>query len=64
MVKDKITGYLIDSEDVESMAVSLERLIKDLDLRKRMGENGLRYLKELDFFQNRSIEKLFMEYLK
>lgn len=61
VVEDGVTGFLVPQKDVVSLADKLEMLIKDEDLRVRMGQAGYRkYEKEFTFrkFENRLIEIL------
>ncbi|WP_165730499.1 glycosyltransferase [Polaribacter sp. 20A6] len=40
------SGFLVDEHDVEAMAEKMIMVIKDVDLSKKMGELGCRYIKE------------------
>jgi len=40
LVDDGKTGFLVKAEDAEAMADKIERLLLDIDLRRRMGELG------------------------
>jgi glycosyltransferase involved in cell wall biosynthesis len=40
MVEDGRTGYLVPPRNPEALAVAIVRLLKDRQLRRRMGENG------------------------
>jgi glycosyltransferase involved in cell wall biosynthesis len=44
LVKDGVTGIMVEPGDAESLAAALERLVLDPELRRRMGSQGrLRY---------------------
>lgn len=45
-VIDGETGYLVQNEDINSVTTSLNRLISDKELRKKMGNNGYQLFKE------------------
>jgi glycosyltransferase involved in cell wall biosynthesis len=60
-VEDGVTGFIVPQKDAEALAEKLEILIKDPDLRKRMGQAGReKYEREftLDKFENRLKEIL------
>ena len=44
-----VSGYVIDSADLKKLKHALETLIKDKDLRLRMGENGKRDIEKNDY---------------
>ncbi len=46
MVKDNVTGLVFDKGDVNSYAETLEKAIKDENLRKNLGENARRWVEE------------------
>ena len=61
VVDDGVTGFLVPQKDVKTLAEKLEMLIKDSDLRKRMGAAGrTKYECEftLERFENRMAEIL------
>jgi len=43
VINDK-TGYLVETYDNEGLSESISRLLKDPELRKKMGENGRRHV--------------------
>lgn len=46
IVTDHVTGFLVEPKDAVMLAESLIKLIKDKDLRIRLGKNGLRHFEE------------------
>ncbi|NQU86186.1 MAG: DNA recombination protein RmuC, partial [Mariniphaga sp.] len=46
VVQDKITGFIVGSEDVEACADALVSLVKDRNLRNQMGKAGRKFVKE------------------
>jgi glycosyltransferase involved in cell wall biosynthesis len=61
VVEDGITGFLVPQKNVNALADRLEILIKDADLRKKMGSAGRdKYEREftLKKFENRMVEIL------
>ena len=46
VVEKEVTGIVVPPANVEKTAVALERLVIDEELRKRMGENGRKMVKE------------------
>jgi glycosyltransferase involved in cell wall biosynthesis len=44
VVKDGETGYLVGQEDVEGLTSALQKLTINEELRKEMGQNGLRHI--------------------
>ena len=46
VVKDQVTGYLVEVGDHEGLARSIEMLLKDRDLRQQMGKQGRAWVKE------------------
>ena len=40
VVQDKVTGYIVENEDIEACTGALISLVKDRNLRKQMGEAG------------------------
>ena len=56
VVEDKRSGLLFDAENAEKLAEKLEILIKDLDLRRRMGQNGRERVEQL-FNRNKALEE-------
>lgn len=47
MVEDGVTGFLVEPEDVEEFARSVERLLQDESLRRQMGRAGRERAKKL-----------------
>ncbi len=60
-VADGETGFLIPYEDVSAATACLERLLGDADLRQRMGDAGIRRVRET-FAMDRYIEKVVAVY--
>lgn len=60
-VADGETGFLIPYEDVSAATACLERLLGDADLRHRMGDAGIRRVRET-FAMDRYIEKVVAVY--
>jgi glycosyltransferase involved in cell wall biosynthesis len=57
LIKNKKTGILINSGSSDEIYNALMVLIKDVDLRKKLGENGRKFVRE-----NYSLEKMIGEY--
>ncbi len=47
MVVDGVTGFLVAPRDDAAMAAAIVKLLKDPDLRQRMGQAGLARAREL-----------------
>ncbi len=47
VVKDGLTGFLCKPNDPESLSKNLELLVKDFELRKKMGEEGRKRVEKL-----------------
>ena len=61
LVKDGENGFVCERKDSLSLAVALEKLIKDSNLRRRMGERGYQRYKEeytLEAFERKFIEMM------
>lgn len=61
LVKDGENGFVCERKDSLSLAVALEKLIKDPNLRRRMGERGYQRYKEhytLEAFEQKFIETM------
>ncbi len=53
VVKNNITGFLVEKEDVEATAAVMEKLVLNEPLRKQMGKAGRDFVKEqFDFISN------------
>jgi len=48
-VKDGVTGLLVENGDVEALAEALIRVLQDDGLRRRLGENALKYAKQFSW---------------
>ncbi len=57
VVKDGVTGYLVEPKDVQGLTSALSRLLLDAGLRDRMGRNGRR-LVEPAFRKELMVEKI------
>ena len=53
VVKEGETGFLCDREDTDGLVSAVSKLVADDDLRRRMGEQGRRFVQE-----NHSLERL------
>ena len=49
LVRDGVTGALVDSDDIDQYVEALEAYIRDADLRRRHGEAGLAFAKTMDW---------------
>ena len=49
LVRDGVTGMLVDYSDIEGFADALEAYVRDPDLRRRHGEAGLEVAKTMDW---------------
>ena len=61
VVKNGENGFVCERKDPNSLAVALEKLIKDSNLRRRMGERGYQRYKEhytLEAFERKFIETM------
>ncbi len=63
LVKESETGVLIDPEDVEGLALAICHLVKNDGLRKRMGENGRKFVLE-NYTLKSSLEDMIKHYSK
>ncbi|MCK5348607.1 MAG: glycosyltransferase family 4 protein [Desulfobacula sp.] len=63
IVKDGQNGFLVQPHDIESLAEALEKLVKDSDLRSRMGRRGREIVKS-DFSEEIVVEKTLKLYSK
>lgn len=59
IIEDGVNGFITHSRDPQSLADCIEKLIKDEELRNRMGEAGRRKVVEL--FSESCFEKRFVE---
>jgi glycosyltransferase involved in cell wall biosynthesis len=48
-VKDGVTGLLVESGDVEGLAEALVRVLRDEGLRRRLGEDALKYAQQFSW---------------
>jgi glycosyltransferase involved in cell wall biosynthesis len=46
LVLDEVTGFIVPIDDAEAVAERIVRLLSDADLRRRMGEEGLKRVRE------------------
>ena len=60
-VRDGVTGLLVESGDVEGLAEALVRVLQDEGLRRRLGEDALKYAQQ--FSWDKTAEE-FMKILK
>ena len=61
VVKDGETGILVPPDDPQALAGAIRRLAEDVDLRKRMGENGRDFIEET-FSWEKSVEQMVALY--
>ncbi|MFO7321146.1 MAG: glycosyltransferase [Chloroflexota bacterium] len=53
LIEDGVTGYLIEPGNVDQLVDALERLVRDPELRRRLGRNGReKVVREFDLDQN------------
>ena len=57
LVRDGVTGTLVDASDIDGFADALEAYARDPELRRRHGEAGLAFAKTMDW--DRSIRPCF-----
>lgn len=57
VVLDGVTGFLVNEKDENMLADRIEQLVHDLNLRKKMGEEGRKRILELFGYKN-TIEKI------
>lgn len=55
VIEDNVTGYLFENNNPIDLKDKLELLVKNFDLRKKLGENGLKRVKE-DFSTQKFME--------
>jgi glycosyltransferase involved in cell wall biosynthesis len=55
LVRDGITGTLVDASDVDGFADALEAYARDPELRRRHGEAGLAFAKTMDWDRINSV---------
>lgn len=55
-IQDGINGYLIEVDDIQLTADRIVNLLKNIHLRKQMGKNGLRIVKEKFCMNNISLK--------
>jgi len=46
VVVNNVTGFLVESENVDAIADAIEKLVIDKNLRKEMGMKGRKFVKE------------------
>jgi glycosyltransferase involved in cell wall biosynthesis len=62
LVKDGITGFLVNYGDVNQLANVMTTILKDESLAKRMGENGRKAAKDYDWsIIGKKVEKLYQK---
>jgi D-inositol-3-phosphate glycosyltransferase len=49
LVQDEVTGYTVPASDVDALADRLSRLINDIDLRNRLGEQASRLAEDFNW---------------
>ncbi|MDI6751683.1 MAG: glycosyltransferase [bacterium] len=57
LVNDGKTGFLVKAEDAQALAESIEKLLLDKDLRKRMGEAGMEKIQK-EFSMDRLVKEM------
>ena len=64
-IEDGVTGYLCDPADISQMSESILKLVKDADLRKKMGFAGRKRVREkyLAIDRTKDIQKNILEVL-
>ena len=60
LVRHNVTGYLTPLQDVEALTEAVERLVRDPDLRQKMGRNARRMIAEPLSLANASAAQLAM----
>ena len=58
-LKDGVTGFLCQEKDIEALAEKIELLIKDSELRKKMGDNAVKFIERE--YSERSVRKKWKE---
>lgn len=61
VVKDNITGLLIEKPNVDLLITALQKLIQEPELRIKMGKNGRAFVKE-KFSLNESVDRMIQLY--
>ena len=57
LIEDGVTGLLVEQRDHEALAAAVARLMRDPDLRRRLGQAGLRRVRSR-FSHSRGIDQL------
>ena len=61
VVEDGVTGYVVESKDITEIQISLEKLVLDVNLRKKLGKAGKKRVEGLyDWAQN--VDKMIKIY--
>lgn len=63
IIKDGVTGFLVDPENPEAIASKVIELINDNDLRKKIGKSARQYVIE-NFEWNKNVDQMIDEYYK
>lgn len=63
IIKDGVTGFLVDPENPEAIASKVIELINDDDLRKKIGKSARQYVMD-NFEWNKNVEQMIDEYHK
>lgn len=63
-VKDKITGELVECENVDELSKSIDRLYLSGKLCQKYSDNSLKYLKDTMSMWEKELERIYYEYRK
>lgn len=63
VVQDKITGFIVPSEDVHEASLAIEKLVANEDLRIKMGELGRKRVEE-KFDWKKNVDLMMSQYKK
>jgi glycosyltransferase involved in cell wall biosynthesis len=66
VIEDNVSGILVPNGDGDALAKAMIKLIDDAELRRRLGENGRRFVEEKfdTKKQIKDLEAIFYEYSK
>lgn len=66
LIKNGETGLVVPMKDSTAMAVAIEKLLADMEIAKKLGENARNFVEEnmSNEIRAEKMEKLYMEIIK